>query len=76
MNKRNQIDCVKVIIDQLSCIKYNNGDIGDIGNEIGIAIEKYRMGTDPGKHDEHWGWEISDFISGVNHGVSLIDGSH
>ncbi len=42
------------------------GDISDIGNEIGIVIAKY--------FDEEN--TIEDFIMGVRHGVSLTNGTH
>jgi hypothetical protein len=61
----------KVIEDlkeQLSKITYNGGDLSDVGNEIGLVI---------GKHlKEESGYEKEDFISGLNHGLSLIDGTH
>ncbi len=44
------------------------GDISDLGNEIGIKV-----GTAiEGMTEE----EISDFISGFRHGVSLTNGTH
>lgn len=50
---------------------YGSSDLSDIGNEIGIvigkAIEKYKG---------ELGWELEDFINGVKHGVSLVDGTH
>jgi hypothetical protein len=42
------------------------GDLSDIGNEIGIVLGKYLTTND----------ELSDFISGVNHGISLSNGTH
>lgn len=56
------------IIKQLESISYE-GDISDIGNEIGIAI---------GKHvgENKIGYELDSFIHGVRHGVSLVDGTH
>ena len=41
-------------------------DISDVGNEIGIAIGKY-IKT---KEDKR------DLIDGIEHGISLIDGTH
>lgn len=41
-------------------------DISDVGNEIGIAIGKY-IKTEEDKRD---------FIDGIEHGISLIDGTH
>ena len=57
----------KDIIEQLNTVEYE-GDLSDIGNEIGIAI---------GKHiSNDMGYEANDFIHGVKHGISLIDGTH
>jgi len=53
-------------IIKLKEIKNPMYDISDIGNEIGVAIGKY-IKTDEDKRD---------FIWGVEHGISLIDGSH
>lgn len=51
---------------KLSEIKYK-GDISDIGNEIGIVIEKY--------FDKESN-TLEAFISSVKHGVSLMNGTH
>jgi hypothetical protein len=56
------------IIVQLETVSYK-GDLSDIGNEIGVAIGKYI-------EKDKIGYELSDFIAGVKHGVSLIDGTH
>jgi len=53
------------IKDQLDQVKYE-GDLSDIGNEIGIAIGKYIDNDNT----------VKDFISGLRHGISLIDGTH
>ena len=66
-----QIDFKKVITDisvKLPTIPYDNGDISDIGNEIGIAV-----GIIIENMTEE---EINDFISGFRHGVSLTNGTH
>jgi hypothetical protein len=42
------------------------GDISDIGNEIGIAIA-------PHLNEDN---TIEDFIRGIRHGVSLVDSTH
>lgn len=44
-------------------------DLGDLGNEIGVAIGKY---VDKDK----MGFKLESFLSGVKHGVSLVDGTH
>lgn len=41
-------------------------DLSDIGNEIGIIIAQYFTEEDTKQ----------DFISGLNHGISLTDGTH
>lgn len=56
------------IIDQLSSVEYD-GDLSDIGNEIGIAIGEFIS-------QDELGYDIKDLIHGIKHGVSLIDGSH
>ena len=53
------------IKDQLNQVKYE-GDLSDIGNEVGIAIAKYIDEDNT----------IEDFIHGLRHGVSLVDGTH
>jgi hypothetical protein len=42
------------------------GDLSDIGNEIGIVIAKYLDKENT----------VEDFIHGIRHGVSLTDGTH
>ncbi len=49
-------------------IKFN-GDLSDLGNDIGLNIGDYI-------NTEYLGYEKDDFISGFKHGVSIIDGSH
>ncbi len=56
------------IANRLSNLPYN-GDISDIGNEIGIIIAKYF-------DDKNFGWDEEGFIDGLNHGISLTDGTH
>ena len=54
------------IIKQLENIEYQNGDLGDVGNNIGIAVGKYIQ----------FGDDKDDFLHGINHGISLVDGTH
>jgi hypothetical protein len=66
-----QIDFKKVITDisvKLPTIPYDNGDISDIGNEIGLAVGSILENITQ--------QEINDFISGFRHGVSLTNGTH
>jgi len=49
-------------------VTYDNGDISDIGNEIGIAVgEALENLTES---------EVAQFIFGFKHGVSLTNGTH
>lgn len=62
----NTKDIIDDIIKQLQNIGYTDGDLSDVGNEIGIAVGKYiKFGDDK-----------EDFIKGIIHGISLIDGTH
>jgi hypothetical protein len=54
---------------RLSNLPYDNGDASDIGNEIGIILGKYLS-------NDSLGWEKDDFISGLNHGISIANGTH
>jgi hypothetical protein len=55
----------KKIIEQLDNARYD-GDLSDIGNEIGIVVAEY--------FDEEN--TVDDFIHGIQHGISLTDGTH
>lgn len=61
-------EILKLITLKLNNVSYNNGDISDIGNEVGLAI-----GSILENMTEE---EINDFISGFRHGVSLTNGTH
>lgn len=68
---KQDIDFQKIlrhISSELSNIPYDNGDISDLGNEVGIAI-----GTILSDISEE---EINDFVIGVRHGISLMNGTH
>jgi hypothetical protein len=54
------------LIQSLESIQYSNGDISDVGNEIGIAIGEH-LSTEQ---------SLNDFISGLKHGISLKNGTH
>ena len=55
----------KKIIEQLDNARYE-GDLSDVGNEIGIVIAEY--------FDEEN--TVEDFMHGLKHGISLTDGTH
>lgn len=50
----------------LQKVNYANGDISDVGNEVGFAIGEH-LSTDE---------ELKDFIAGLKHGISLKNGTH
>lgn len=54
------------VSERLTKVENNVIDISDVGNEIGIAIGKYI------KNEE----DKRDFVDGIYHGISLIDGTH
>ena len=58
------------IMDKLSIslgnVSYRNGDISDVGNEMGVTIGEY-LSTEE---------KLNDFISGLKHGISLKNGTH
>lgn len=63
----NEFDLIKShLIDNLTKVPYNNGDISDIGNEIGIVLGHYIKSED----------DLNSFISGLMHGISLTNGEH
>lgn len=59
---------IENIINEIKSSNYYNGDLSDLGNDIGIIVGKY-ISND-------LGYEIDDFISGIKHGISLSDGTH
>jgi hypothetical protein len=66
-----QIDFRKTITHiciKLLEVKYDNMDISDIGNEIGIAVGSILENMTQE--------EINYFINGIRHGVSLTNGTH
>jgi hypothetical protein len=56
----------KALVISLANITYKNGDISDLGNEVGLAIGEH-LSTEE---------ELKDFISGLKHGISLKNGTH
>ena len=71
MNMNRQIEFGEVFEQMCQTfqeIKYDNGDISDVGNEIGYALGKVLSDL---KEDE-----IKDFIHGIKHGISLTNGTH
>ena len=51
---------------QLENVNYDNGDVSDIGNEIGIVLGNYVESEQ----------DFKDLVQGIRHGISLTNGSH
>jgi hypothetical protein len=61
---------IQKIVNDLKEIKLHpQGDLSDLGNEIGKIIGEYI-------DNQEMGYELDDLLSGIKHGVSLIDGTH
>lgn len=61
-------DVFEQLCQTFSEIEYDNGDISDVGNEVGFALGKVLADL---KEDE-----IKHFIMGLKHGISLTNGTH
>lgn len=46
-------------------------DLGDVGNVIGMEVQKIIE-----DNKDLMGFEMDDFISGLKHGQSIVDGTH
>jgi hypothetical protein len=55
---------VKEITEELGKVHYEDGDLSDVGNEIGIVVGKYIDET-------AMGYEKKSFFHGLEHGISL-----
>jgi hypothetical protein len=62
----NFIHILNRIKTQLEKVNYDNGDISDVGNEIGIVLGEFITTEE----------ELNDFIHGLKHGISLKNGTH
>ena len=81
MKEEDYIEILKDVIRSMEQSKYISNEItfydlepwtissniGDIGNDIGIAV---------GKHIVRLGIDKNEFIQGIKHGISLTDGTH
>lgn len=61
-------ETLTLLSQNLPSVLYDNGDLSDIGNEIGFQLGSIL----PNMTDE----EIGDFMMGFKHGVSLTNGTH
>lgn len=66
MEKFNKI--IYDLVVKLEMISYN-GDLSDIGNEIGMVIGRHIKKNVPG-------CELDDLLNGIKHGISLSNNSH
>ena len=57
---------LKQIKEHMEKVSYENGDLSDVGNEIGIAIGNYVENEQ----------EFKELITGIRHGISLTNGTH
>ena len=65
-NMNNFTQILNRIKTQLDNVNYDNGDVSDVGNEIGIVLGDF-ITTES---------ELQDFITGIKHGMSLTNGTH
>ena len=54
------------LCEHLESVRYEDGDLSDVGNEIGIVLGRYI--------DKEQ--DLKDFIQGIRHGISLTNGEH
>ncbi len=47
-------------------VSYENGDLSDVGNEIGIVLGNYIENEQ----------EFKYLVQGIRHGISLTNGTH
>jgi len=66
VNMDNFTHILNRIKTQLDNVNYDNGDVSDVGNEIGIVLGDF-ITTES---------ELQDFITGIRHGMSLTNGTH
>ena len=57
---------IKQIKEHMEKVSYENGDLSDVGNEIGIVLGNYIENEQ----------EFKELITGIRHGISLTNGTH
>lgn len=63
-------ELIRRLLDIQKNTKGNNeNDLSDMGNEIGSILGKYI-------NNEEIGFDKESFIMGLDHGISLADGTH
>ena len=61
-------ECIQLLSKNLQKPISYDGDIADFGNEVGYALGNVITNMTES--------QISDFISGLRHGISLTNGTH
>jgi hypothetical protein len=57
---------LKQIKEHMEKVSYENGDISDVGNEIGVVLGNYIESEQ----------DFKDLVQGIRHGISLTNGTH
>jgi hypothetical protein len=57
---------IKQIKEHMEKVSYENGDLSDVGNEIGIVLGNYIENEQ----------EFKYLVQGIRHGISLTNGTH
>jgi len=57
---------IKQIKEHMEKVSYENGDLSDVGNEIGIVLGNYVESEQ----------DFKDLVQGIRHGISLTNGTH
>jgi hypothetical protein len=57
---------LKQIKEHMENVTYENGDLSDVGNEIGIVLGNY-VKTEQ---------DFKDLVNGMRHGITLKNGTH
>lgn len=57
---------LKQIKEHMEKVQYENGDLSDVGNEIGIVLGNY-VETEQ---------DFKNLVTGIRHGISLTNGTH
>ena len=68
MEKKVSPELFKEFREEINEEKIGRYEMSDIGNEIGLIVAKYLTDSP--------GWDKESFISGIKHGISLVDGTH
>ena len=59
---------IKELTERSKKLPHDGIDLSDVGNEVGVIVAQYFSDT--------MGHGKNDFIDGIKHGISLMDGTH